>query len=363
MLDDDQRVLAFERQEQLGGALGLLVGHAGHRLVEQQQLGVLHQQHADLEPLLLAVAQQAGGAPRLVLQVDQRQHLADAVELLAAQAVEQRGAHAAVGLQRELEVLEHGQLLVDRRLLELAADAGLRDLRLGQAQQVDVAAERDAAAVGPRLAGDAVHHRRLAGAVGADDAAQLADVDRQRQLVQRLEAVEADADVVDVQRHALAEIDLARGERCCARPAAPGARRCAARLLPSGRASSPTPLKFLSASARPGPAPAQQADHAVRQEQRHRDEQRAQEEQPELGEGDGEPALGAVDEEGADDRADQRRAAADRGPDRDLDAGRRAHLAGVDDADLRHVQRAGDAAHHRAQRPDAQLVGHAGCSR
>ena len=37
-------------------------------------------------------------------------------------------------------------------------------------QQVDVAAEEDLAGVGPGLAGDAVHHRRLAGAVGADDA-------------------------------------------------------------------------------------------------------------------------------------------------------------------------------------------------
>ena len=32
------------------------------------------------------------------------------------------------------------------------------------------------------------------------------------------------------------------------------------------------------------------------------------------------------------------------------------HLAGVDDADLRHVERAGDAAHHGRKRPDRQLV-------
>jgi hypothetical protein len=68
-----QRMLAFQRQEQLGRALGLFVGHAGHRFVQQQQLRVLHQQHADLQPLLLAVAQQAGGALGLVLQVDQWQ--------------------------------------------------------------------------------------------------------------------------------------------------------------------------------------------------------------------------------------------------------------------------------------------------
>ena len=39
--------------------------------------------------------------------------------------------------QRQLEVLEHGELLEHRRLLKLAADAGLRDLRLGQRQQID----------------------------------------------------------------------------------------------------------------------------------------------------------------------------------------------------------------------------------
>ena len=38
---------------------------------------------------------------------------------------------------RQLEVLEHGVVLEHRRLLELAADAGLRDLRLGMRQQID----------------------------------------------------------------------------------------------------------------------------------------------------------------------------------------------------------------------------------
>ena len=47
---------AREVEDQLGGLLGLAVGHAGDRLVEQQQSAVVDQQHADLEPLLLAVA-------------------------------------------------------------------------------------------------------------------------------------------------------------------------------------------------------------------------------------------------------------------------------------------------------------------
>ncbi len=55
VLDHHHGVLARERQQQLGGALDLLRRHAGDRLVDQQQLRLLHQQHADFEPLLLAV--------------------------------------------------------------------------------------------------------------------------------------------------------------------------------------------------------------------------------------------------------------------------------------------------------------------
>ncbi|MNR01919.1 hypothetical protein D3C85_1177480 [compost metagenome] len=57
-----QRVLAGQALEQLGGEFGFSVGHARHRLIEQQQLRVLHQQHADLQELLLTVGQQTGGA-------------------------------------------------------------------------------------------------------------------------------------------------------------------------------------------------------------------------------------------------------------------------------------------------------------
>src|SRR3990167_6591509 len=55
------------------------------------------------------------------------------------------------------------------------------------------------AAVGPGLAGDDVHHRGLARAVGADDASQLAGRDVQAQAVDGLETVEADVHVFQVQ--------------------------------------------------------------------------------------------------------------------------------------------------------------------
>ena len=70
-------------------------------------------------------------------------------------------------------------LLEHRRLLELAADAGVRDLGLAAAQSGRWSGRRTRVpASGRVLPVMHVHHRGLAGAVRADDAAQLADVDR-----------------------------------------------------------------------------------------------------------------------------------------------------------------------------------------
>ena len=120
----------------------------------------------------------------------------------ALSAMEQRGEDAALALQRQLEIVPDRVELEDRRLLEFSADAEPGDLRLVVAGEVDVALEIDIALVGPRLAGDDVHHRRLAGAVRADDRAHLARVDDEREPVQRLEAVEGDGDVVEIEEAA-----------------------------------------------------------------------------------------------------------------------------------------------------------------
>jgi hypothetical protein len=68
----------------------------------------------------------------------------------------------------------------------------------------------------------------------------------------------------------------------------------------------------LAAGAQPRETAGDEADDALRQEQRRGDEQRAEREQPEFREGRGEIALAAIDRDGADDRPDQRAAPADR---------------------------------------------------
>ena len=62
VLDHDDRAVPADRLQQVAGLVALLVAHAGDRLVEQQQPRVLHQQHADLQPLLLAVREHPGEA-------------------------------------------------------------------------------------------------------------------------------------------------------------------------------------------------------------------------------------------------------------------------------------------------------------
>src|SRR5690606_35094751 len=82
------------------------------------------------------------------------------------------------------------------------------NLRLAVLQQVDGLAEVDRAAVTGRLAGDDIHQRGLAGAVGTDQAAQFAVVDVEVEVVQGAEAVEADRKPFDVEDDVLRHVDL-----------------------------------------------------------------------------------------------------------------------------------------------------------
>ena len=132
-----ERVLAISLQ-QPRGLLGLGVGHAGDRLVDQQQLRVLGQQHADLQPLLLAVAKVGGEVAAPVGQADGLEDLLDARLSRRRPAVEQRRERRrASPVQRQSRLSSDRVALEHGRLLELAADAELGDVRLVVLGQVD----------------------------------------------------------------------------------------------------------------------------------------------------------------------------------------------------------------------------------
>ena len=55
VLNHDQRVPTLQPVENFRGLAGFLDGHAGRRLVHQDQFGVLRHQQRDLQPLGLAM--------------------------------------------------------------------------------------------------------------------------------------------------------------------------------------------------------------------------------------------------------------------------------------------------------------------
>ncbi len=123
----------------------------------------------------------------------------DAVTIFRRQAIEKRRENAAFAVKRQLEIVPDRMTLENGRLLELAADAELGNIGLVPLGEIDLAVEEHFALVGPRLAGDDVHHRRFAGAVRADDGAKFPGLDDDRQRIQRLETVEGDGDVVEIE--------------------------------------------------------------------------------------------------------------------------------------------------------------------
>ena len=84
MLDQQHGVILGDALDQFGGPPLALLGHAGRRLVEQQKLGLGGDQHADLEPLPLAVRKRVDGIVRPVRELDELENLPDAIVLLRA---------------------------------------------------------------------------------------------------------------------------------------------------------------------------------------------------------------------------------------------------------------------------------------
>jgi hypothetical protein len=164
------------------------------RLVEDQQVGRRRHQDRQLHARLLAAAQHRR-RPSAGRRAGSRgrQHLLDLVLAVVAAAGLERGLQRAVGAQRRLVAGGHLRLERTHALLERVVFAGAahhevhhggalrhrRHLRaVGDAQ---VAARVALAEVGVVDAGEDAHHRRLAGAVVADDADAIAFVDAQRQ--------------------------------------------------------------------------------------------------------------------------------------------------------------------------------------
>ena len=82
-------------------------GHARRRFIDQQEPWLLRQQHADLQPLFLTMAQLACGTLQRICQADLVRHRPDPCGAIGVLAVEQHIQRPAWIAQRHGEVVAH----------------------------------------------------------------------------------------------------------------------------------------------------------------------------------------------------------------------------------------------------------------
>src|SRR5919108_1790673 len=200
--------LGVDVEDEAAHVFLLLDVHAGHGLVQQQQLRLGRQRTGQLHALLQAVGQLAGRrlADGLDLEeVDDALDEGAVGQLLPAgrPPPERVGDDVAAHLEQPArhDVVEHAHALEERDVLERPGDAQRGHVGRGQVRAV-AAGEADRALVGMVEAADDVEQRGLAGAVGPDDRQELAALDDHAHLVQRQQRAEADADAVHLQQRA-----------------------------------------------------------------------------------------------------------------------------------------------------------------
>src|SRR4029077_13051749 len=145
----------------------------------------------------------------LLFETNQAKGFLDTRKSLLAKPGTKRMEPALIFVHCKVQILPDRMLFENRWFLKFAADPGARDSGFVQTSQVDRLAQENVPAVRFGLPGNNIHHRCFSGAVGPDDTTQFSIVDGKRKLIQRLDAVEADGNIVKVKNHLVREIDLA----------------------------------------------------------------------------------------------------------------------------------------------------------
>jgi hypothetical protein len=111
MLDEQNRQMlpAMQIADQLDHMVGLLLAHAGGRLVEQQQFGPAAQRHRHLDDALVAMRQFADGAVGAGGETRRLQEFVHPLVDTPPQAASGpgTGADIGVGLDADADILEH----------------------------------------------------------------------------------------------------------------------------------------------------------------------------------------------------------------------------------------------------------------
>ncbi len=189
--------------EFLGGA-GLLGVHARGGLVQEEQARFAGEGAGDLQLALLAVGEVAGEVLGLAVEADELQEFhgpgaGGGFGAVESGSAEEGGpeALAGAGVAADEHVFQDGHVGEEPDVLEGAGDACGGDLEgLGRE---DLAFVADFALGGDVEAGEAVEEGGLAGAVGSDEADDLAAVDGEVDVADGGEAAEAHGDAACVE--------------------------------------------------------------------------------------------------------------------------------------------------------------------
>src|SRR5262249_22671092 len=170
----DHRVIASQRLDQLADLADLLRVEPDGRLVQDQHRGVAHDRLGQSHALSVPFRQLAD---QTVLDIGDPAAFHGIGHALLA-----FGAWYALDLRYELQIRRDTQVRVERDVLRQVADTPADLERLTEDV---VAGHLGAAAAGRHEAGKNAHRRRLPGAVGAEEADDLARRDLERHVADR----------------------------------------------------------------------------------------------------------------------------------------------------------------------------------
>ena len=203
--DADVELFADEADEvhQFDFFLGV---HAGGGFVEEEDLGLGGEGAGDFEAALLAVGEVAGELVGAGFEAEGfEEDVGGGFVLVVFELVvwgAEDGAEEAVGdglVESDEDVFEDGEAAEEADVLEGAGDAGAVDLE-GLFADEGFSGESDVAGGGAVDAGDDVEGGGFAGAVGADEAEELALVEREVEVVEGFEAAEVEGEVGDFEQ-------------------------------------------------------------------------------------------------------------------------------------------------------------------
>ena len=177
---DGHAELFLQIEDEARDILALLLVHPRDHFVEQQELRRDGQRPAKLDPLLQAVGQRADRMIADVFDLEKVDDFLDALarlDLFRARSTQENGGGNRIGAQPRVhadqDVVDDGLVLEHREVLEGAGNAEARQ-RMGRQLREIPPVEKDLAGGWPEHRADQIEECRLAGAVRADQAADLA---------------------------------------------------------------------------------------------------------------------------------------------------------------------------------------------